>query len=154
VSVRADAQSLAHIPLFRDCDPVPLQILAFSADRVSFNEDDTIIREGDIPHGAYFIMSGTVSLVRGNTVQDVIGEGALVGETSMIGEVPYSLTIRAREPVSAARIDKGLFLRVAGEYPEFGHAVLRALSEKLSGTMRDFDRIRVQLSGGRSFSDL
>jgi CRP/FNR family transcriptional regulator, cyclic AMP receptor protein len=154
VSVRADAQSLAHIQLFRDCDPVPLQILAFSAERLTFNEDDILIQEGEPSHGAYFIMSGSVSVVRNDAIQDVIGEGALVGETSMIGEVPYSLTVRAREPVTTARIDRALFLRVAGEYPEFGQAVLQALGDKLSNTIRDFDRIRVQLGGGRSFSDL
>jgi CRP-like cAMP-binding protein len=39
--------------------------------------------------------------------------------------------------VTAARISRTLFLRVAEEYPEFGRAVFRAMARKLDDSMRD-----------------
>jgi CRP/FNR family transcriptional regulator, cyclic AMP receptor protein len=154
MSVWADAESLGRLQLFRGCETVPLQILAFSAERLTFEADDALFSEGEASHGAYFIMSGSVSIVRNDKILSVVEEGALLGETSMIGLIPYSITARARDTVNAARFDQQLFLRVAGEYPDFGKAVLSALGDKLSDTVRDFDRIRVQLGNGRTFSSL
>ncbi len=154
MSVRADAETLKRIPLFRDCDAVALQILAFSAERLTYDTDDVIFTEGEASRGAYFLMSGSVSVVQSGKIVHVVEEGVLLGETAMIGGVPYSITARARDTVTVARIDQSLFLRVANEYPEFARSCLDALGSKLGDTIRDFDRIRVQLGGARPFSDL
>ncbi len=154
MSVRADAETLRQIQLFRNCDPVALQILAFSAERISFGMDDVIFKAGEVSHGAFLVMSGSVSIVSNDRVATVVEEGALLGETAMIGNVAYAVTARARDQVTAARIDQALFLRVAGEYPEFARSVLDALGAKLGDSVRDFDRIRHQLSTGKSFSEI
>ncbi len=154
MSVRADAETLRQIPLFRNCDPVPLQILAFSAERVSFDMDDVIFKAGEVSHGAFLVMSGSVSIVSHERVATVVGEGALLGETAMIGNVAYSVTARARDQVTAARIDRLLFMRVASEYPDFARTVINALGAKLGDSVRDFDRVRHQLHAGKSFSEI
>jgi CRP-like cAMP-binding protein len=154
MSVRADAETLRLIPLFRSCDAVPLQILAFSAQRLTFDMDEILFSEDEMPRGAFLVMSGSVSILRKGKVTAVAEEGALLGETAMIGNVAYSIGARARESVTTALIDQDLFLKVAREYPDFGHNVLNALSDKLSGTVRDFDRVRVLLAAARPYSDL
>ncbi len=154
MSVRADAETFRQIPLFRNCDPVALQILAFSAERVMFEMDDVIFSAGENPRGAFLVMSGSVNIVINNKVVATIEEGALLGETAMIGAVPYSITARAQDAVAAARIDRNVFMRVAGEYPEFGRSVLDALGSKLGDSVRDFERIRLQLSAGKNFSEI
>jgi CRP/FNR family transcriptional regulator, cyclic AMP receptor protein len=154
MSVRADAETLRQIPLFRNCDPVALQILAFSAERLVFDMDDVIFSAGEISRGAFLVLSGSISIVVNNKIAATIEEGALLGETAMIGGVPYSITARARDAVSVARIDRSVFMRVAGEYPEFGRSVLNALGSKLGDSVRDFDRVRLQLSAGKNFSQI
>jgi CRP-like cAMP-binding protein len=99
-------------------------------------------------------MSGSVSIVRQGAIFSTVEEGAFLGETAMIGGVGYSLTARARDPVTAARIDQALFLRVTREYPDFGQAVMDALNARLGDTLRDFSRIRQQLTNSRPFSEL
>jgi CRP-like cAMP-binding protein len=54
----------------------------------------------------------------------------------------------------AARIDTGLFQRVAGEYPEFGQAVLQVLSNRLNSSVRELEEVRSELAKARSFSSL
>ena len=72
----------------------------------------------------------------------------------MIGGNPSTLTAKALDVVSTARIGHDLFLRVAQEYPEFGRAVLHNLSEKLVSSVREFESVRVLLNKARKFSDL
>jgi CRP-like cAMP-binding protein len=72
----------------------------------------------------------------------------------MLGSATYSITATASDAVSAVRIDKQLFHRVATEYPEFGRAVLNALSEKLGASVRELDTVRSLLTKSKSFSNL
>lgn len=154
MSVRADAETLRLIPIFQKCDPVPLQIMAFSAPRKNFTTNNTIIEEGETGRTAFLILSGTVQLRRAGVELGVAEEGSLLGETGMIGGLPYSLTAQAMSDVAVAQIDNDLFMRVSGEYPEFGRAVLMALAQKLDVSVRDFDQVRNKLTRIKTFSDL
>lgn len=154
MGVRADAETLRRIPLFRNCEAVPLQVLAFAAERQSFSTGQTLIKQGQAATSAYFLLNGTTDLSQGKMKLGLAEPGALLGEMAMLGGSTYTITATAAETVSAVRIDKELFHRVATEYPEFGRAVLEALSEKLGASVREFDAIRNQLTQGRRFSDL
>ena len=69
----------------------------------------------------------------------------------MIGGTAYSITATAAEPVSTARIDRELFLRVAQEFPEFGASVLRALARKLDLSVKELGSARAIFEKARSF---
>jgi CRP/FNR family transcriptional regulator, cyclic AMP receptor protein len=154
LSVRADAETLRQIPLFRNCEAVPLQVMAFAAERQNFSKGHTIIKQGDEAKAAYFLLNGTANLQQGTSLVGQAEPGALLGELAMLAGSAYSLTATALEPVSAVRIDNALFLRVASEYPEFGRAVLDALSEKLGNSVRELDGVKNLLNKARSFSNL
>jgi CRP-like cAMP-binding protein len=145
---------LRQIPLFRNCEAVPLQVLAFAAERVSFKSNEILIKQGQAASAAYFLLNGTVAITQNKQNLGHAEPGSLLGETAMLSDASYSITATASEIVSAVRIDKKLFHRVASEYPEFGQAVLVALSEKLGASVRELDGIRNQLLKARSFSNL
>ena len=128
--------------------------LAFAAERVNFRAGDTFIKEGLKGASAYFILSGRADIRQGRHALGVAEPGALLGEVAMIGGTAYSLTATASEALSAVRIDNHLFQRVATEYPEFGRAVLDALSEKLARSVKELDGVRGLLTKARSFSNL
>ena len=154
MSVRADAETLRQIPLFRDCESVPLQIMAFAAERQEFSAGEDIITEGKKARAAFFILNGSVDLRRQDQSIGRAEPGALLGEVAMIGGNPSTLTAKALDLVSCARISHELFLRVAKEYPEFGRVVLHNLSEKLTSSVREYEAVRVLLTKARKFSDL
>jgi CRP/FNR family transcriptional regulator, cyclic AMP receptor protein len=154
LGVRADAETLKQIPLFRSCEAVPLQVLAFAAERVRFGAGDTFMKEGIKGAAAYFILSGSADVIQAKQKIGLAEPGALLGEMSMVGGQAYSLSAVAAEPLSAVRIDHALFMRVADEYPDFGRAVLEALSEKLARSVRELDGVRGMLTKARSFSQL
>lgn len=155
MSVRADVETIRNIPIFSECEPAHLQVLAFSAVRESFEQGSALMRQGDAGTAAYLILSGRVELSAAETgPMGEAGPGALLGEVAMIGGNPYSITATAAEKVATARIDRDLFLRVAQEFPEFGTAVLRTLSRKLELSVQDLEEARQLLQKARSFRSL
>jgi CRP-like cAMP-binding protein len=154
MSVRAEAETFRQVAIFRDCDSVPLQIMAFAAERQEFSIGEDVISQGKKARAAFFILNGRVALRDQGKDIGVAEPGSLLGEVAMIGSGAYSISGVARDVVSTARITHELFLRVAKEYPEFGLKVLSNLSEKLDATVRDFDSVRVMLNKSRKFSDL
>jgi len=158
MSVRADAETLRNIPIFAECDPVELQVLAFSSERRQFAAGDSIIIQGEQGDYAALILDGQTDVQhdggRGASVIGTAGPGAMLGEVAMIGGVAYSVTAVAKTPVSAACITRSLFMRVAAEYPDFGASVLKALAQRFAGSMSDLTGVQDTLNRTRTFSDL
>ena len=154
MSARADAESLRRIPIFKECESVPLQVLAFASERQFFPKGSFLVEEGQRVQAAYFILDGTAQILRSGEVIGRAEPGSLLGETAMLGNSPATLSARAENEVRCARIDAQLFQRVASEYPEFGQAVLAALSERLNASVKELDVVRIQLSRARNFSSL
>ena len=156
MSVRADAETLRSIPIFAACDPVHLQLLAFSSERRMFSTGEVLIAQGQPGAAAYLLLNGQADLLNegasGPVTIGTAGEGALLGEVAMIGDVPYSITAIARTPLSAARIARSLFMRIAEEYPDFGAAVFRALAHKLEGSMSDLVTVQPLFDRAKPFS--
>jgi CRP-like cAMP-binding protein len=155
MSVRADVETIRNIPIFSECEAAHLQLLAFSAVRESFEPGTALVQQGSQGTAAYLILNGEVEV--STAEMGLVGEagpGALLGEVAMIGGSPYSLTARAINTVSTARIDRELFLRVAQEFPEFGTAVMRALARKLELSLQDLGEARQLFQKARSFRSL
>jgi len=155
MSVRADVETIRRIPIFSECEPAHLQLLAFSAARESFEPGQTLMVQGEPGKTAYLILNGLVEVSTAEAgVLGEAGPGAFLGEVAMIGANPCSITATARETVSTARIDRELFLRVAREFPEFGTAVLRVLARKLELAVGELGEARQLLQKARSFRSL
>ena len=154
MSVRADAETFRSIPIFSECDPVHLQVLAFSSVRQQFEADDILLKQGLKGGAAFLILSGRADVWAGNDKVGSAGPGAMLGEVAMIGDVPYGITARASEPLSAARIDRSLFMRLATEYPEFGAAVFKALARKLGQAMTELEPVQDKFERAQTFRNL
>lgn len=152
MSVRADVETFRRIPIFSECEPAHLQLLAFSAVRESFEPGKALIVQGKSGNASYLILSGRVDIsTQESGPLGAAGPGALLGEVAMIGGSAYSITGRAADAVATARIDRELFLRVAQEFPEFGAAVLRSLARRLDSSVKDLGQTRQLFDSARSF---
>jgi CRP-like cAMP-binding protein len=154
MSVRADAETLRRIPIFQRCDPVALQILAFSSERMSVGIRDRILTEGKASDAAHLVLNGSFSILAGGREIGQAGPGILLGETAMIGGTLPTITAEARELSYVARISYEMFLKVAREYPDFGQAVLSELSSRLTSALQDFDMVREKLLSAGNMSGL
>ena len=155
MSVRSNAESLRQIPLFAECDPAHLQVMAFASERAEFAAGEDIFRVGGKGASAYLLLSGDAEVwtAKGEerTQVALAGPGAFLGELAMIAGIPYSMNVTAKISVTATRISRDMFMRVVGEFPDFGTRVMGALSRKLAGSISDFDRVRHLFENAPSF---
>lgn len=152
MSVRADAETLRAIPIFADCDSVPLQVLAFSSERQVFERGEPLLKQGFNGAPAYLILSGAADIHSDGKLVGQAGPGALLGEVSMIGQLPCTISATATSVVTAARLSRAVFLRLSQEYPEFGQAVFAALARKLDASLRDLTQTKEMFDKARSFT--
>jgi CRP/FNR family cyclic AMP-dependent transcriptional regulator len=155
MSVRSNAESLRQIPLFAECDPVHLQVMAFASERAEFAAGEDIFRVGGKGASAFLLLSGDadvwVSKGEERVQVALAGPGAFLGELAMIAGLAYSVNVTAKIPVTATRISREMFMRVVGEFPDFGTHVMSAVSRKLAGSINDFDRVRHLFENAPSF---
>jgi CRP-like cAMP-binding protein len=149
MSVRADSDTLRALPLFRDCDPVALQVMAFAAEKQDFDPGEDIITQGKKARAAFLILGGEAVLKEGEQKIGLAAQGYFLGEAAMIRSGPYSITATAEVAVQTARFSHELFVRVAREYPLFGKQVLVNMADKLGQSMRELEAVRVMISKTR-----
>jgi CRP-like cAMP-binding protein len=156
MSVRASAEILGRIPVFSDCERAHLQVLAFSTRNHNFAPGDVIIKQGSLASSAYLILDGVaeISVVERSGLRKLgnAGPGVLLGELAMMSGHNYSVTATARSLLTVAAIERETFLRVAGEFPEFGLRVQRALARKLEAMVAELVGVRQVFDQARAFA--
>jgi CRP-like cAMP-binding protein len=156
MSVRASAEILSRIPIFSDCDRAHLQVLAFSTRNHNFAPGDAIIKQGSLASSAFLILDGVAEISaterNGSRKLGNAGPGVLLGELAMMSGHKYSVTATARGLLTAAAIERDTFLRVAGEFPEFGMRVQHAMARKLEAMMSELASVRPVFDRARAFA--
>jgi CRP-like cAMP-binding protein len=160
MSVRSDTELLRQTPLFAGVDPVQLQVLVFSAERLEVAAGETLLAPGSLVGAGYLVLGGQGDVLPSGGGEDEAAEpvalveaGAFVGERAMIANLPVSMTVRARTPLRVLRIGHDLFLRVCGEFPEIGEKVMEALAQRLETSLEDLRDVQAHFDRARPFSD-
>src|SRR5262245_34294849 len=155
MSVRTSSECLKQVPLFAECDPAHLQIMAFASEKVEFAAGTDIFRTGSTGSAAYLLLAGEAEVWRSQGEERIAvataRSGAFLGELAMIAGAAYSVNVTAKNNVSATKINRDIFMRVVGEFPDFAAKVMSALSNKLTGSVSEFDRVRHMLEKAASF---
>jgi CRP/FNR family transcriptional regulator, cyclic AMP receptor protein len=159
MSVRSDTELLRKTPLFADVDPVQLQVLVFSAERLEVAAGETLFAPGNLVGAGYLVLDGQGEVLTSAGGEDeapepvaLVEAGAFVGERAMIANLPVSMTVRARTPMRVLRIGHDLFLRVCGEFPEIGEKVMEALAQRLETSLEDLRQVQAHFDRARPFS--
>lgn len=160
MSVRRETELLRNVPLFAAIDPLQLQLLVFSADRIEVAAHETLFAMGDVVGAGHLVLHGQAEALKPARGKDAgeherfatVEEGAFLGELAMIANLPASLTVRALTPMRVLRIGNDLFLRVCGEFPEVGAKVLEALSRRLDTSLEDLRQAQVHFDRARPFT--
>ncbi|QPC43348.1 Crp/Fnr family transcriptional regulator [Kaustia mangrovi] len=158
MTVKSDVEVLRQIPLFADADVTQLQILAFATERVACPAGSYLFEQGERGGAGYLVTEGTAEIFR-NVGDDrmlvaTAGRGAFVGELSMLAGQPYHFSARARTDLTALKVDKELFYRVAGEFPEFAEIVMKTLARKLDLSLNDLRDVERKLRDAPDLSSL
>jgi ABC-type bacteriocin/lantibiotic exporter with double-glycine peptidase domain len=139
---------LMDIPLFADIDRSKLKLLAFTGERLQFEENQEVFHQGDPGHHAYVIVEGEVDVVlesRGaESTVATLGCNEFFGEMALLSKIPRTTTIRAKTPLVLLRFSQDVFLRLVDENSKIARAMMRMLAERLAATLHDYSEIMAE----------
>ncbi len=150
MSLVHEVDLLRKIPIFAKIEPGKLKLLAFTSERISFDDGQTLFWQGDPSDAAYVIIAGgadvLVNTPNGELSVAKLDQNALVGEIGIFLDLPRTATVRAIGGVETLRIEKRNFFRLIEEFPEMGAEVVRELAQRLAHTTADLTKTRSELA--------
>lgn len=133
---------------------IQLVVLERYIETLHFPRDTAIFMVGDEPDGCYIIDSGLIRIETENTSSDpddrddilaFIEAGSILGELSLLDNLPRSASAFAHSDVTARRISTDAFKQISEDFPRIGldlvAALGRAASIKLRSTTQRLDNI-------------
>ncbi len=138
MSLNEEVELLRNIPLFAKLEPSKLKLLAFTAERITYEPDQILFNQGDVGDAAYIIVEGAAKVLvdtpDGELEVAALGRNDFVGEIAILCDVPRTATVRASAKTVTLRITKDLFFRLVAEFPEMSVEIMRELASRLEHT--------------------
>ena len=138
MSLKEEVEILRNIPMFANIEASKLKLLAFTSERLAYNEGDYLFREGDEGDSAYIIVEGEADVIietdDGPLTVAHFRKNALIGEIAILTDVPRTATVRATTRLDAMVISKELFFRLVMEFPQIAVEIMRELAKRLEAT--------------------
>ena len=123
---------LARHDLLAGFEPEALRLLAFSGETRIFRSGDVVFRAGETGDAAFLVTDGVFDVLgEDGGIRQSVSIDAMLGELALITDTPRRATIVAREPATALRLSRALFLRVLTEYPASATYARLAIARRL-----------------------
>src|SRR5262245_1220925 len=126
-----DAVRLLHeLPVLRLLPDDVRDVVVDAFELVSYDFGNVIVSEGDDADAFYVIVSGSARVVKRGEGGDevslhVLRQGDFFGEIGLLDESVRVATVRAREPVHALRLERGVFRALVRRVPDVQESCAR-----------------------------
>ena len=140
---------IARIPFFNDLSDDHLKILVEMLELYHYEKDKYIFKEGDIQDSLFFIMNGSVIVLK-NTEdgsQEQLAQfnaPQVIGEMSFISPGTRSATIMTITPVTVIRFGCASFEKIIKKKPELAINLLRKAGDTVSTRLRKANQTYVK----------
>lgn len=127
---------IAQVPLFSDLTKRELQILSANCREREYPAGAALLRQGETGVGLFIITSGSVRVTQQTPDGDVRDLGtfersAVLGELSLLDDLPRTATVTALEPARALVIPVWDFRAALRESPDIAIKLLAVVSRRL-----------------------
>ena len=146
MSVEQEIEMLARLPMFGQLEDEALRVLAFALDSVRLSTGDYLFKKGDLSEAGYFVLSGSIAIIKDNIEARIVYPGALIGEMALLAQSRLRYAAQAREQVSVLKISRTLFTRILREYPGSAIRIRAAIEDSLNAFVTELDKFE---SGAR-----
>jgi len=148
MTLQEDVELLRNIPMFAKIEPSKLKLLAFTAQRLTFNAGDSLFYQGDEGDSAYIIVDGAADVLvdspNGPITVATVGKNDFVGEIAILCDMPRTATITAKTTLTTMRISKELFFKLISQFPQIAIEIMRVLAHRLEVTTRRLQKANVR----------
>ena len=127
---------LSQVHLFSEMKTEDLERISESAQVVTYNKGDIIIKEGARDRHLFVIISGSVEVIKNlnskkETSIDSIGPLSYFGEMSLIDDEVRSASVLAKEETSVLTINQMDLRHEIRQYPDMAVELLQMLSRRI-----------------------
>ena len=98
----------------------------------SFNNGDTLMKQGDDGDGMVVITRGSVKVSIGDLVVDIMGRGAVIGEMAVLGGVPRTANVVADSTVTALWLSTESMQKIMEESPELSMSLWKTAAMRFA----------------------
>lgn len=142
--------------MFADVDPAHLKVLVFSSQEKTVSSGSFVMKKGSSGNAGYLVVSGRGIVRAGNKAESPaiarVETGAFIGEMSMVGGLPSTISVQAIDQMVLLKVSKKIFFRVCEEFPDVGAKVLAVLTKKLDGSLSGFSQVQGHFDNAKRFS--
>ena len=131
------ARHLAELALFQHLNYQELLMALKSVYEVHFEPGDTVCRENQTGDSLYVVVSGKVSVRKGDHELTTLGAGNHFGEIAFMDGGSRSADVVALEPTSMLTIQREDFLTLTRGHPTIAAKILWAFTLNLADRLRD-----------------
>lgn len=136
VSLLEGFEHLKALPMARDLSLDDLRLLYAQCEHSNHPTGSALIEQGRPGEALYIVRKGKLQVRVGGKPVAELGEGACVGEMSMVDEGATSATVVAMTDVSAFRLSKDRFQRLLKTHAPIALSVYRVFVETLVARLR------------------
>lgn len=149
MGIHDEVSVMRRIPLFAHIDTKQLKLLAFTSERIVFEAEQMLFRQGDDGDAAYVVLDGDadvmVETVTGPVTVARLSRNALIGEIAILCDVPRTASIKAASRLETVRITKAQFLGLLTESPQLAVEIMKTLAQRLAKTSMELSAARSEL---------
>ena len=135
MNLNEEVEILKGVPIFAKMEPSKLKLLAFTGERMNFAEGQELFHQGDPGDAMYVILAGVADVLidspGGQITVAQLKRNNFVGDMAILGDVPRTATIKAREPLTTLKISKDMFYRLVTEFPQMAIEMMKELAHRL-----------------------
>lgn len=143
------AEALARAEFFDICDDEQRRMLAFAGDLRRFAADDVLYKAGDMPFGAFVLLSGTLkSTPEGQGKPHAISEpGSVVSAMALILSKPRPVTIMAVTDCQTLFVPRTAFLKLVQQSPDLAQRAVARVERELGNYLGALEPARWKMKG-------
>src|SRR5215468_285186 len=136
-----DSDVLKRVPLFGLLDEEELAVLAAQVELKNFAARQRIYKVGEIPRGAYVVVSGAVRVTtidedNQEVVVDQPGEGEFFGFASMMAQTPHQTEAVALDDTSCIEVDRNDIGVLLHRKPDAGLDMMAVLGRQFQSAQQ------------------
>ena len=135
MNLNEEVELLKGVPILSKIEPAKLKLLAFTSERVNYNEGQEVCHQGDPGDAMYVILGGVADVLidtpAGQIQVSEMNKNDFFGEIAILCDVPRTATIKARQPLNTLKISKDTFYRMVGEFPTMAIEIMRELAHRV-----------------------
>ena len=133
---------LSGISIFSDLNTDELNTISTHMHVSRLEPGDTVFSEGDPGDKMYFVVDGTLDVLKSFDGQlekkiAVQAPGGSIGEMAVIGGFTRTATVKACSDVTLLTLSRRRLMQICEEHPKIGVKILMAISRLLSNHLRE-----------------